>query len=58
MTDPSFKIGWREKIPTRRGWQPCVTIAGLDGRATVGRKILFIQMLPAALAIIVLRLGW
>jgi putative membrane protein len=29
----------------------CVIIAGLFGAATVGRKILFIQALPAALAL-------
>ena len=36
----------------------CVTIAGLYGAATVGRKILFIQAVPAVLAIIALWLGW
>ncbi|MEZ2333442.1 DUF1304 domain-containing protein [Mesorhizobium sp. RCC_202] len=36
----------------------CVTIAGLYGAATVGRKILFIQTAPAVLAIIALWLGW
>jgi putative membrane protein len=35
----------------------CVAIAGLYGAATVGRRILFIQTLPAALAIIALWLG-
>ena len=29
----------------------CVVIAGLYGAATVGRKILFVQALPAALAL-------
>lgn len=29
----------------------CVTVAGLYGAATVSRKILFVQALPAALAI-------
>jgi putative membrane protein len=29
----------------------CVIVAGLYGAATVGRKILFIQALPAALAL-------
>jgi putative membrane protein len=36
----------------------CVAIAGLYGAATVGRKILFIQTVPAALALIALGLGW
>ncbi|MET3522448.1 DUF1304 domain-containing protein [Mesorhizobium abyssinicae] len=36
----------------------CVAIAGLYGAATVGRKILFIQTVPAVLAIIALWLGW
>ncbi|MBN9550579.1 MAG: DUF1304 domain-containing protein [Alphaproteobacteria bacterium] len=35
----------------------CVAIAGLYGAATVGRKILFIQTVPAVLAIIALWLG-
>jgi putative membrane protein len=36
----------------------CVAVAGLYGAATVGRKILFIQTVPAVLAIIALWLGW
>jgi putative membrane protein len=35
----------------------CVVIAGLYGAATVGRKILFIQTVPAVLAIVALLLG-
>ncbi|RWF72722.1 MAG: DUF1304 domain-containing protein [Mesorhizobium sp.] len=35
----------------------CVAIAGLYGAATVDRKILYIQTLPAVLALIVLWLG-
>lgn len=35
----------------------CVAIAGLYGAATVGRKILFIQSVPAVLAIVALWLG-
>lgn len=35
----------------------CVAIAGLYGAATVGRKTLFIQTVPAVLAIIALWLG-
>lgn len=36
----------------------CVVVAGLFGAATVSRKILFIQALPAALALIALFAGW
>ncbi|MDX8513873.1 DUF1304 domain-containing protein [Mesorhizobium captivum] len=36
----------------------CVAIAGLYGAATVGRKILFIQTVPAVLAIGAVWLGW
>lgn len=36
----------------------CVAIAGLYGAATASRKILFIQSVPAAVALIVLWLGW
>ena len=36
----------------------CVAVAGLYGAATVSRKILFIQTMPAVLAIIALWLGW
>ncbi|MER8371173.1 DUF1304 domain-containing protein [Mesorhizobium sp. M1406] len=36
----------------------CVTIAGLYGAATVGRKILFIQTVPAVVALIAVWLGW
>ncbi|MDI6029094.1 DUF1304 domain-containing protein [Corticibacterium sp. UT-5YL-CI-8] len=36
----------------------CVAIAGLYGAATVGRKILFIQTVPAVAGLIALWLGW
>jgi len=36
----------------------CVAIAGLYGAATVGRKILYIQTVPALLALAALWLGW
>jgi putative membrane protein len=36
----------------------CVAVAGLFGAATATRKILYIQTAPAALALIVLWLGW
>jgi putative membrane protein len=35
----------------------CVIVAGLYGAATVGRKILFVQALPAALALAALLAG-
>ncbi|MEQ1533463.1 MAG: DUF1304 domain-containing protein [Sideroxydans sp.] len=35
----------------------CVLVAGLYGAATVGRKILFIQALPAALGLLLIVLG-
>ena len=36
----------------------CVAVAGLYGAATVGRKILFIQAVPAVVALIAVWLGW
>ena len=36
----------------------CVIIAGLFGAATVSRKILYVQALPAVLALAALLLGW
>ncbi|WP_095201129.1 DUF1304 domain-containing protein [Mesorhizobium carmichaelinearum] len=36
----------------------CVAIAGLYGAATVGRKILYIQTVPAVVALIAVWLGW
>jgi len=36
----------------------CVLVAGLYGAATANRKILYIQAIPAALALIALWLGW
>jgi len=36
----------------------CVAIAGLYGAATVGPKILFIQTVPAVVALIAVWLGW
>ena len=35
----------------------CVLVAGLYGAATVGRKILFIQALPAAIGLALLLIG-
>lgn len=36
----------------------CVLVAGLYGATTAGRKILYVQAIPAALALIALWLGW
>lgn len=36
----------------------CVAVAGLFGAATASRKILFVQTVPAALALAALWLGW
>jgi putative membrane protein len=35
----------------------CVIVAGIYGAATVGRKILFIQSMPAVLAVMLVLLG-
>ena len=35
----------------------CVVVAGVYGAATVGKKILFVQAVPAALALAVVLLG-
>ena len=36
----------------------CVAVAGIYGAATVSRRILMVQTLPAVLALIALWLGW
>lgn len=36
----------------------CVLVAGLYGAATASRRILYVQALPAALALIALWAGW
>ena len=36
----------------------CIVVAGLYGAATANRKILYIQAIPAALALAALWLGW
>jgi putative membrane protein len=36
----------------------CVIVAGVYGAATVGRKILFIQTVPAVAALIAVWFGW
>jgi len=35
----------------------CVILAGIFGAATVSRKILFVQALPAAIALVVLTIA-
>lgn len=45
-------------FPIKMFFLLCVAIAGLYGAATVSRKILFIQTVPAVLAIVALWLGW
>ncbi len=37
-------------VPTQLFFLGCVVVAGVYGAATVGKKILFVQALPAALA--------
>ena len=36
----------------------CVIVAGVYGAATVGRKILFVQALPAAIALVFVLVGY
>jgi putative membrane protein len=36
----------------------CVVVAGVFGAATVNRRILYVQALPAALALFALWAGW
>jgi putative membrane protein len=36
----------------------CVIVAGLFGAATVSRRILYVQALPATIALIALWMGW
>jgi putative membrane protein len=40
-------------MPLRTFFLGCVLVAGLYGAATVGRKILFVQAVPAALGLVV-----
>lgn len=43
--------------PVKVFFLSCVLVAGVYGAATVGRKILFIQALPAAVGLALLALG-
>jgi putative membrane protein len=36
----------------------CVIVAGLFGAATVSRRIMYVQALPAAVALLALWAGW
>ena len=47
----------RDAVPIRIFFLSCVAIAGTFGAATVGKKIFFIQALPAALAIALILLA-
>lgn len=49
--DPTF--GWQVQI----FFLACVSVAGLFGAATAGRKILFIQTVPAVIALLAVVLG-
>ncbi len=46
-----------EGVAVRLFFLGCVLVAGLFGAATVGKKILFVQGLPAALAMILVALA-
>ena len=47
---PDVDVAWQIKL----FFLACVAVAGIYGAATAGRKILFIQTLPAVLAILAL----
>jgi putative membrane protein len=47
---------WRGDVGTQTFFLSCVLVAGVYGAATVGKKILFIQALPAAVALLLLLL--
>src|SRR4051794_34203455 len=49
----SLVAGPELAFPLRFFFLGCVLVAGLYGAATVGKKILFVQALPAALALVV-----
>lgn len=50
LVHPDMAVGWQIKL----FFLTCVAVAGIYGAATASRKILFIQTLPAVLAIIAL----
>jgi len=47
----------RGDVSTQLFFLVCVVVAGVYGAATVGKKILFVQALPAALAIVAVLLA-
>ncbi len=47
---------WRGDVATQTFFLCCVLVAGIYGAATVGKKILFVQALPAAIALLLLLL--
>ena len=47
---------WRNDVAIQTFFLGCVLVAGLFGAATVGKKILFVQALPAAIALVLLHL--
>ncbi|WDR04308.1 DUF1304 domain-containing protein [Devosia algicola] len=50
LLQPDFGFGWQIQL----FFLACVAVAGLFGAATVGRRILFIQTVPAVTAMIAL----
>jgi putative membrane protein len=46
-----------EGVPVKLFFLGCVIVAGVFGAATVGRKILFVQALPAAIAMALILLA-
>jgi putative membrane protein len=48
---------WRGDAATQTFFLCCVLVAGLYGAATVGKKILFVQALPAVSALLLLWLA-
>ncbi len=53
LVHPDPVIAWQIKL----FFLACVAVAGIYGAATAGRKILFIQTLPAVVAIIAVMLA-
>jgi putative membrane protein len=45
---------WRGNVAIQAFFLSCVLVAGVYGAATVGKKILFVQALPAALGLLLL----
>ena len=47
---------WRNDIAIQTFFLGCELVAGLFGAATVGKKVLFVQALPAAIGLMLLHL--